>query len=72
MLSFSGTPKREETFEEKARNFSTHAAKLASTARSLAKSGGCNDRRTVEGIQTAAQQVHTVSIVIVLKKCSGR
>lgn len=52
-----GTPRREETFEEKARNFSNHASKLAATGRSLAKSGGCNDRRTVEGIQTCAQQV---------------
>jgi len=51
-----GTPNRESTFEDRAQNFGAHAAKLAGTARMLAQSGGCNDRRTVEGINTAAQR----------------
>ena len=53
----TGTPRREENFEERAHNFAAHAGKLASTAQTIAQSGGCNDRRTVEGIHAAAQQV---------------
>ena len=57
-----GTPNREENFGEKAHVFSAHAAKLANTARAIAKSGGCNDRRTVEGIQSSAQQVGPITL----------
>jgi len=53
----TGTPRREENFEDRAHNFAAHADKLASTAQTIAQSGGCNDRRTVEGIHSAAQQV---------------
>jgi len=56
-LLITGTPRREENFEERAHNFGAHASKLASTAQTIAQSGGCNDRRTVEGIHSAAQQV---------------
>jgi len=57
LLPTTGMPRREENFEERAHNFAAHADKLASTSRTIAQSGGCNDRRTVEGIHSAAQQV---------------
>ena len=52
-----GTPRREDNFEDRAHNFAAHADKLATTAQTIAQSGGCNDRRTVEDIHSAAQQV---------------
>jgi len=57
LLPTTGMPRREENFEDRAHNFAAHADKLASTSRTIAQSGGCNDRRTVEGIHSAAQQV---------------
>jgi len=65
-MLMTGTPRREENFEERAHNFAAHAGKLASTAQTIAQSGGCNDRRTVEGIHAAAQQVrdHVLAICV--------
>ena len=53
----TGTPNREGNFEQKARNFDAHAHKLSATAQQVALAGGTNDKRIIEGINTASQQV---------------
>jgi len=68
-MLLTGTPRREENFNERAHTFAAHAGKLASTAQTIAQSGGCNDRRTVEGIHAAAQQVTDHNHALAGTKC---
>ena len=53
----SGAPHRGELFEEKARRFTAHSNRLANTAAAVASAGGSNNKRIVEGINAAAQDV---------------
>ncbi|KAJ8298696.1 hypothetical protein KUTeg_022756 [Tegillarca granosa] len=55
-----GTPGREANFDDKARKFDDHAAKLAGTANMVATAGGCPNKKTVEEIfKTSAQKQWT-------------
>ena len=54
---FVGVPNREGIFHDRARNFTAHANKLANTAVAVASGGGCNNKRIIEGINHAAQDV---------------
>ena len=56
-FNFVGTPGREPNFEDKARNFQTHATKLADTANMVAVAGGCRNKKTVEEIFKSSKQV---------------
>ena len=60
----TGTPNREGNFEQKARNFDAHAHKLAGTAQQVALAGGTNNKRIVEGINNAAQQVRSLLYLV--------
>lgn len=60
-----GTPGREGNFEEKARNFQTHAQRLADTANSVATAGGCRNKQTVEAIFKNSAQVKDLTPQIV-------
>lgn len=55
-----GTPGREANFEDKARNFQAHAARLADTANSVATAGGCPNKQTVEAIFKNSAQARFV------------
>ncbi|ESN97209.1 hypothetical protein HELRODRAFT_187353 [Helobdella robusta] len=52
-----GTANRQQTFEDRLKNFTEHSRNMVSTAKQLARSGACNDRRTVEGLVMSAQIV---------------
>ena len=53
----TGTPGRENNFEDKAHNFQAHAQRLADTANSVATAGGCRNKATVEAIFKNSNQV---------------
>ncbi len=52
-------PNREGNFDDKAYKFQDHAKALAGTAQHVASAGGCNNKKTIEGINTAAHLVCT-------------
>ena len=56
-LSPTGTPNRDINFADKSDKFDKHATKLANTARLVATAGTTRNKRTVEAIHAAAQQV---------------
>ncbi len=57
-----GTPNRDVNFADKSDKFDKHAAKLADTARLVASAGSTRNKRTVEAIVAAAQQVRTSGV----------
>ena len=56
----TGTPNRDINFADKSDKFDKHATKLANTARLVATAGTTRNKRTVEAIHAAAQQVKPV------------
>ena len=57
VLLIVGVPNRDAIFNDRAMNFTDHANKLANTAVAVASGGGCNNKRIIEGINHAAQDV---------------
>lgn len=53
----TGVPGRDEKFDDRARNFESHASKLADTANMVATAGGCNNKQTVQEIFKTSNQV---------------
>ncbi|XP_021371537.1 vinculin-like isoform X13 [Mizuhopecten yessoensis] len=60
-----GTPGREATFADKARQFEDHACKLADTANMVATKGGCRNKKTVEAIFKSSAQVSDLTPQVV-------
>uniref|UniRef100_A0A0B7APE0 Vinculin n=1 Tax=Arion vulgaris TaxID=1028688 RepID=A0A0B7APE0_9EUPU len=56
-LVLIGQPGRDENFESKVRQFQDHAVRLAETANSVATSGGCKNKQTVEDIFKSSSQL---------------
>ncbi|VDH90561.1 vinculin-like isoform X13 [Mytilus galloprovincialis] len=56
-----GVPGREEKFDDRARNFESHASKLADTANMVATAGGCNNKHTVQEIFKTSNQVNDLT-----------
>lgn len=56
----TGTANREETYNQKATDFQTHAKKMAETASSLAKSGVVTDRQMVDALLNTSKKVGRV------------
>ena len=52
-----GVPGRDQKFDDRARNFESHACKLADTANMVATAGGCNNKHTVQEIFKTSNQV---------------
>ena len=59
-LAPPGTPGRDVNFADKSDKFDTHAHKLANTARLVATAGTTSNKRNVEAINAAANQVYKV------------
>ena len=61
LFHYLGTPNRDINFADKSGKFDKHAHKLANTARLVATAGTTRNKRTVEAIHAAAQQVRVRS-----------
>ena len=56
-----GVPGRDQKFDDRARNFESHACKLADTANMVATAGGCNNKHTVQEIFKTSNQVNDLT-----------
>jgi len=61
VLTPEGVPGREENFQDKATKLHDHSLRCANTGRLVATAGPCKNKRTVEALTSAANQVATMT-----------
>lgn len=64
VIAPEGTPNREGNLNDKARNLQDHSLRAANTGRMVAMGGGCKDKKTVEALNQAANQVMELSRIL--------